>query len=362
MKSKYTTRPRGESYKGYGGDTDALSFKYHVARQHKVELPTAIVHEAVALVASRNLYHPVKEYLESLTWDGVSRIDTWLSTYCQVLSTDYTDSVGAKVLIGALARIYQPGCKFDYTLVLEGSQGIGKSTVCALLGKGWYGSPSLDITNKDTVDQIRSKWIVELAEMETASRAETQALKAFLTRQTDRVRMAYARNAQEFPRTCIFIGTINPDKANGYLKDTTGNRRFWPVFCTGAIAFDDLAKDVDQLWAEAKVRYECGEDKLYLDSDNLATEASDAVNERVTSDPWEPIITHWLDSELDPETNLRIERVTVAEIYEHCLHGSLVKLNKLDQMRISRILIDHGFSLGRVTYNGVRSRGYIRET
>ena len=216
------------------GDTDALSFKYHVARQHKVELPTAIVHEAVALVASRNLYHPVKEYLESLTWDGVFV----LTPGCQPIVRSYprtTQTRGAKVLIGALARIYQPGCKFDYTLVLEGSQGIGKSTVCALLGKGWYGSPSLDITNKDTVDQIRSKWIVELAEMETASRAETQALKAFLTRQTDRVRMAYARNAQEFPRTCIFIGTINPDKANGYLKDTTGNRRFWPVFVLGQL-------------------------------------------------------------------------------------------------------------------------------
>jgi len=194
------------------------------------------------------LRHPIREWLNSLKWDGVPRLNTWLSTYCGALESEYVNAVGRKTLMGAVARVYEPGIKFDSVLVLEGEQGTGKSTTCAILGGKWFGDAPLDIHNpKDTIEYVHSHWIIEFSEMASTRKADVNALKNFITRQEDDARPAYARVRVRFPRQSIFIGTVNPDNI-GYLSDDTGNRRFWPVLCT-KFSLEKLRADRDQLFA-----------------------------------------------------------------------------------------------------------------
>lgn len=238
-------------------DADTLYLRIYLNRKHNYVVTTNQLHEAVETVARENKNHPVRNYLKSLKWDGVPRIDTWMMKYLGAADNEYVREVGAKTLIACAARIFDPGCKLDTILILEGAQGTGKSTAIRILGGDWYADPHLDIKNKDAVDQLKGVWICEMAEFECGTKAETETLKAFITRQVDRVRPAYARRTENFPRQCVFIGTINPEAKNEYLKDQTGGRRFWPVE-TSKIELDKITKDRDQIWAEAVVRYKTG--------------------------------------------------------------------------------------------------------
>jgi len=233
--------------------------------------------------ARKNSFHPVRDYLAGLTWDGVPRLDRWLPTYGGAEDAPYVRAVGALTLIAAVRRIRQPGCKFDEMPVLVGPQGVGKSSaLAALAGKeDWFTDDlPLSADTKLVIERLRGRWIVEAAELKGMRKSDIEHMKSFLSRQVDRARMAYARRVEEVPRQCVFIGTTNSDQ---FLRDGTGNRRYWPVVVRG-FDLEALARDRDQLWAEAAGREAAGE-SIRLDP-SLYVAAAEAQDQRAIADPW----------------------------------------------------------------------------
>jgi putative DNA primase/helicase len=226
-----------------------------------------MIGQAMLTVARLTPSHPVRNYLNGLRWDGQHRIDSWLTRYMGVAQSHYSNAVGSKWLISAVARVMRPGSKVDTALVLEGKQGIGKSRALRILGGDWFTDNLGDLREKDTLLQLAGKWIVELGELDAISRHESTQVKAFLSRQEDVYRVPFGRVSESFPRQCVFAGTTNSDT---HLKDETGNRRWWPVRCQ-KIDLAALAQDRDQLWAEAFAMFKEGKN-WYLDSELLTAE------------------------------------------------------------------------------------------
>jgi predicted P-loop ATPase len=348
--------PMQQSSPKVWSDSDAIGLKFYLAAKKELEVNVNMIHEAAVLVSKHNTYHPVKNYLESIQWDKKPRVATWLTEYAGVNPSNYTNTVARKVLIAAISRIYKPACKFDHMLILEGKQGIGKSFICSILGKHWYGDPTLNVQDKDTIDAIRGKWILEVSEMECATRTETQALKAFISRQTDRMRPAYARTTEDFPRQSVFIGTINPE-SNGYLKDTTGNRRFWPVYCS-EIKIEKLKKDIDQIWAEALYLFKKGE-TLYLDDIEIQKEAEQEAESRRTEDPWTDLIRTWVNTE--GELGEPRKHVTGRAVWEEGLGGAPRNFGRVEQIRISTVLQKElGWGKGEFIENGDKVNCFVK--
>ncbi|MFK4809692.1 VapE domain-containing protein [Devosia sp. ZW T5_3] len=238
-------------------------------------------------IAHQNSFHPVRDYLDSLQWDGVPRLDGWLHRYGGAKDDDYTKAIGALVLIAAVRRIRQPGCKFDEMLVLESDQGKNKSSALAILAKreDWFSDDlPLNADSQKVIERIAGRWIVEAAELAGMRKGEVEHMKSFLSRRIDRARMAYGRVPLEHPRQCVFIGT---DNSGNYLRDSTGNRRIWPVRIE---QFDlaALARDVDQLWAEASTREAAGE-SIRLDK-TLWDAAAAEQEERRIDDPFVEVL------------------------------------------------------------------------
>ena len=324
-------------------DADAVNIAYWLSSVKQYNIHSNMVHDAALVISKAESYHPIKRYLEALKWDGVPRLDSWLSTYCKAEDNEYTRAIGMKVLVAAVARIYNPGVTFQYMLVLEGAQGLGKSAVCKIMGGDYYGEIFMDVFNKDVIDIMHGKWVIELAEMQALGKTTVEAMKGFLSRDIDRARLAYARNAENFPRQCIFIGTVNPDGA-GYLKDTTGNRRYW-VVSVGRVNRKALTKDRNQIFAEAVERYKNGE-KLYLDKDKLESMAVQEQRLRTVDDPWANEIVCFLQK--SNKEGRPIDAMSVGNIYVNILNGYLKSLNKSDSRRISQIMACLGWGKGRV--------------
>lgn len=314
-------------------DSDEIQFKYWLSRVRGFNVSTQLCHEAFIAVAEKFKFHPVREYLKSLNWDKTPRIDTWLSRYAGVDNNPYTMAVGCKTLVGAAARVFNPGCKFDQMLILEGEQGIGKSMLVSVLGGQWYSDIAITENSKDTIDAMRGCWIAEVSEMVCSRKVEVDKLKSFLSTTTDRVRLSYRRNTEDFPRQSIFIGTTNED--SGYLADTTGNRRFWPVYCT-KIDIDGLKADRDQLWAEATDRYFRGE-KLFLDKEEICELAKFETEKRTYVDPWAEVIRNWFNKK-DMETGKPRYIVTAQEIFEECIGMSISRVGRRELTRLAGIM------------------------
>jgi predicted P-loop ATPase len=248
-----------------------------------------LVRRVVDVLARQNPYHPIREYLERLPqWDGVKRIGTWLIDYCGVRSSDekpnvYAMAIGEKFLISAVARVMEPGCKADHLLVLEGPQGIGKSTAARILASDAFFSDQLaDMGCKDASMQLRGIWILELSELDALNRAESARAKAFFSQQRERFRLPYGHRVVEIKRQCVFIGTTN---AEIWMKDETGGRRFWPVRCR-SIDVQRLKTDRDQLFAEALYRYRSNV-SWWLDDPDLVREAMEEQRARYAEDVWQ---------------------------------------------------------------------------
>jgi predicted P-loop ATPase len=300
-------------------------------------------HQAVDLRASERAFHPVRDYLDGLRWDGTKRLDGWLHRYFGAQDTPYIQGIGRMFPISMVARIYKPGCKCDYMLVLEGPQGALKSTACQILGGPWFSDhlPDIRSSGKDVSQHLNGKWLIEISEMSSLDKAEAAALKAFVTRQEERYRPSYGRREVVEPRQCVYIGTTNK---HAYLRDETGGRRFWPVQC-GNIDIAALERDRDQLFAEAVELYRRGE-HWWPDRAFEAEHIKPHQDQRYEADAWEQAIGEFLIREQSNYT-------TILEVARNGLDISTPRIGTADQRRIAAALERLGWERGQHTQFGL---------
>lgn len=325
-------------------DADDAALRFYLERVYGIASKDRIF-DAVNVVAAENKYHPVRDYLDSCTWDGVPRVETLLVDYLGAEDNAYTRAVTRKALVAAVARIYRPGCKFDYMLTIRGRQGMGKSALIAKLGGKWFSDSFTTMQGKDAYEQVQGVWIMEVGELAGMRKAEAETIKLYISKQVDRFRPAYGRRLQEFPRQCIFIGTTNETQ---FLRDTTGNRRFWVVDTPNEASKDmweELTPEAVRLiWAEAVELYKAGEE-LYLPRslEAVAREVQEAYEEenpragiiadylgRLLPAGWDGMDLYARRSFLEGEAEGVTERQTVCilEIWAEALCGNPDKLDR----------------------------------
>ena len=324
---------------------------------------------AVAKVTDDRSYHPIREFLQTLPeWDKVERVDTLLIDYLGAADNKYVRAVTRKTLCAAACRVLNPGCKFDTMLVLNGSQGIGKSTLIAKLGGEWF-SDSLslnDTKDKTAAEKLQGYWILEIGELAGLRKAEVETLRSFLSRQNDIYRASFGKRTTPHPRQCVFFGTTNAE--SGYLRDTTGNRRFWPVKTLGGgskCSWDVTQEEVLQIWAEVMHYVKAGE-KLYLDPEVEAL-AKAEQREAMESDEREGLVREYLEALLpdnwdDMDTferrnfldgtgkadigkkgTIRRTQVCNMEIWCECFGKERSNLKRADSNELSGILVKLGW-------------------
>lgn len=289
------------------------------------------VETAMIATAEHNRFHPIRDWLASLKYDGKPRLNTWLHKAFGCPKDEYHNAISAKILIAAVRRIRQPGCKFDHLPVLEGPQGIGKSSVIKrLFGERWFSDAiPEELASRDAAMALLGVWALEFAEIQHLIRAEVEVIKAFLSRSTDRYRPPYAKAYVERPRQGVLIGTTN---ATDYLRDTSGNRRIWPIMC----AFADVewvTANRDQLWAEAAAREASGE-AIWLDDTSVVEQAAEHQADRMAEDVWADRIQEWLRG--------RVE-VRIPDVLTNALSIPAERQGKREEMRVASILQAEGW-------------------
>lgn len=305
---------------------------------------TRSIHESLKYICNTNKFDPVKNYFESLKWDGAERLSYWLIKHANAVNNKYTQAVSRCSLISAVARTYEPGCKVDTMLILESPQGVKKSTLLKkIASKEWFHDSLGDISRPDVVQIINGPLIIEVQELDDFTKKEATAIKSFLSTQIDRRRMPYDRMVNSFPRRCIFVGTTNKDT---YLKDDTGGRRFWPVKVSDInVDFDEEYRD--QLWAEAIACYKKGE-KWYLD-DKIEELAKTEQEDRRQLDPWQDIVCEYLhkkSNQINDVSGQYMDRfedglrawTTGTEILLEAISKEAKKWDKRDEMRVGSLM------------------------
>jgi predicted P-loop ATPase len=321
-------------------------------REYKIAAKSAMAHEAMITVAAENPVDPCRDYFDALEWDETPRLDEWLSKYAEVPETEYSFSVASKFLISAVARTYEPACKADCMLVLQGPQGALKSTLLNVLAGEFFSDQIEDLTSKDGRMLLHGPLIIEIAELDAMNKKEVSAVKHFLTTRVDSFRPPYGRTTEDFPRRCVFAGTVNLDV---YLKDDTGGRRFWPVN-VHKIDLAGLRANRDQIWAEAVHRYRAGENWWLEHAAERAAE--DEQEDRRQADPWEMLIEEYLAEnqdgpvggimeQYDPMTGKRLF-ATTAELLDRALKIPAAQQKRSDEMRIGPRLKKLGWKRKRI--------------
>lgn len=330
----------------WAGRDDSLTADW--LQRQGINVSTTIAAEAVEVVAKDNTVHPVRDYLSEavLNWDGSPRVQNWLSQYLGAEASPYNAHVGQNFVIGAVARIFQPGCKVDTMPILDGAQGIGKSKAARILAGEWFSDELADLSSKDASLQVAGAWIIEIAELDAMQRAESTKLKAFLSRRNDRFRPPYGKRVVEVPRHSVFIGSTNADV---YLKDETGARRFWPV-TVGTIDHNKLEHDRDQLWGEAVKLFQANT-PWWITSKEAASAAKEQQDQRYVGDPWDEAIAKFLETR---------NQTSVKEILQDVLQLALADRGQLQQNRVAKSLRSLGWTRQQYRLNGKQDYRYIR--
>ena len=322
-------------------DNDLSQIQEYLQNAGLRRLGRDTTHQAVEARANECAFHPVRDWLEDLTWDGTPRLSSWLHVYLGCNDGLYESQIGTMTILAMVARVFDPGCKADYMLVLEGEQGAMKSTVCRILGGQWFSDNMPPVTSgKEASLHLRGKWLIEIAELSAISRAVNEDLKAFITRPTEMFRPPYGRTEVELPRQCVFIGTTNKSE---YLRDETGGRRYWPV-SVGRINPDALQRDREQLFAEALHLYREGR-RWWPSADFEREHIKPQQEDRFQGDAWEETIAPWLKGQT---------RVTVGQVASQALFIETAKVTRADQLRIISCLERLGFTKGKRGTGGIR--------
>jgi predicted P-loop ATPase len=337
---------------------DGAGLRRHLERYYSITGKDRI-EDALLCYAGDHKIHPVKDYLLSLKWDGTPRLDTLFIDYFGAEDNVYNRAVARKSFTAAVARVMEPGTKKDEMTVLIGEQGTGKSTLLRTLGKAWYSNGIKSFDGKNAAELLQGVWISEIEEMSAYRRGEINLIKSFVSTSEDHYREAYASRAGKYPRQCVFFGTTNSDE---FLRDDTGERRFWPVKlgvkkATKSV-FKDLKNDVDQLWAEAYLRYLLGESLI------LAGEARKAAtiyqDEFSVKSPREGLILDFLDKDIPknwdklaaPQRLLFLKsefnadaaelekrvKVSALEVYLECFGGDIKSCKTSDIQEINAVI------------------------
>lgn len=263
-------------------DSDDSSLRHYIEKVYRITSPMKI-NDGLLIIEEKNKFHPIRDYFNSLVWDGVKRVDNLFIDYLGASDTKYNRMVTRKALVAGVARIFNPGVKFDYMLVLVGKQGVGKSHILSLLGQNWYSDSFNTVQGKEAYEQLQDAWIIEMAELTAAKKAETEAVKHFISKREDIYRVAYGKRVTKFPRQCVFFGTTNE---MDFLKDKTGNRRFWPVMVEKHrikkdLWREDIKAEIHQIWAEAVELWKMGEGLfLELELEEQAVKIQEKHTER----------------------------------------------------------------------------------
>lgn len=263
-------------------DSDDSALRHYIEKVYRITSPMKI-NDGLLIVEEKNKFHPIRDYFNSLVWDGVKRVDNLFIDYLGASDNNYTRMVTRKALVAGVARIFNPGVKFDYMLVLVGKQGVGKSHILSLLGQNWYSDSFNTVQGKEAYEQLQDAWIIEMAELTAAKKAETEAVKHFISKREDIYRVAYGKRVTKFPRQCIFFGTTNE---MDFLKDKTGNRRFWPVMVDKNrvkkdLWREDIKTEIHQIWSEAFHLWKKGEGLfLELELEKQAVKIQEQHTER----------------------------------------------------------------------------------
>tara|TARA_R110000851_G_scaffold141057_2_gene278640 strand:+ start:2488 stop:4830 length:2343 start_codon:yes stop_codon:yes gene_type:complete len=346
-------KPEAVKNVDYSGVRNYIESIYGITGNLKIE-------DSLALEFERNVFHPVMDYLEGVKWDGKKRVDTLLIDYLGADDNIYTREAIRKTLVGAVARIFRPGCKFDMVLTLIGDQGTGKSTIVKKLGGKWFSDTFMTVHGKEALEQIQGAWIIEMAELSGLRKADVESTKHFISKQEDTFRPAYARTSETYKRQCIFVGTSNK---RDFLNDSTGNRRFNPVDVGSSEhadknVWDDLTdSEIDNIWAEAVTMLRDGE-SLFLSKEADSMAKVEQKNHSST-DERSGIISEYLDIKLPedwdtkdiykrrdfiaddtldkPGTILR-DVVCVAEIWCECLGKEKTEMDRYKTREINEIL------------------------
>ena len=349
---EYRRTPTFNSSKGEGDpllDEDFILIRYYLGKAHDVEPNRAIVGEACYVSSRAYSYHPIKSYIKKTKWDGVHRLDTWLISSCNTEDNIYVREVGAKMLIAGVARVFNPGCKFDHMTILEGSQGIGKSTLIEIMAGEWYLDTNFMHRDKDLIESLRGAWYIEIGEMTGFNKKDITWIKQFLSRKVDRVRLPYDRASRDLPRQCVFVGTLNPSGDNMYLGDDTGNRRFWPIECRGSVNFAWIKENRDQLWAEAYTRYKEGE-KLYIDNANALEIMLDSHKDREVESPMLRVIRNYLVGK---------KYISIDDIMTNALSMDIKRTNYKELMGTTTVIGINMRKLGWFKGNNVERHMYF---
>lgn len=336
-------------------DGDTARLRSWLAENYEITVPRSEAIDALVIAAEAHGFHPVREYLEGLAWDGTPRIDWWLRGLlgAEAQGGDpYLSKVGRLFLISAVARIMLRESKVDTVLILEGKQGHGKSTAVKTLFGEWFSDAPIPIGDKDAYQNIAGVWGVEMAELDSFNKAENTAAKLFFSQQRDRYRPSYGTMAKDFPRQCVFVGTTNQDE---YLKDYTGNRRYWPVLCK-KVDIPKLARYRDQLWAEAVVAFKNGE-RWWVDGPDELMLFETEQDQRMQADPWENMLADYLDK-------MQSEYFSADQLLIDCIGLDGGHMQRAHQNRLSPLMKSLGWhsERRRVSVEGVlkQRRVYVR--